>query len=374
MKFLLIILLLIIFPSSILISQIPDTIWTKVFVNEQDDIGYDVEQTSDGGFIMVGETKSFGLDDIDIYVILTNEEGDTIWTRAYGGNNLDIGRAIVQSEGGDFIIAGYTISNGNFDADVYLLKLNNNGEIIWSKTYGGNDDDYGMDIQKTNDEGFIITGFTQSFGNGVNDIYLIKADSDGDTLWTKTYGGASSDLGFSVKQLSNGGYIIGGYAFPETLQVLYDFYLLKVDENGNKLWERTYGGEFSDFGFEVVETFDGNYVIVGETRSYGLGFNDIYIIKVDTNGDTLWTKNYGGNGYDYAYSLDETIDRGLVITGITEGTNEVEGGLYVLKVDSCGIKLWEKSIRFGNLGGGRVFNKADRRGRNNHYWKDTCWK
>ena len=331
-------------------AQAPDTLWTRVFVSPQDDIGWDVEETLAGGMVIVGETKSFGAGDLDIYVILTNEEGDAIWMRAYGGENVDVGRAIVQSDNGDFIIAGYTTRNGYYDTDVCVLKLTDSGQILWTKTYGGNYDDRGMDLQKTNDGGYIITGFTKSFGSGVEDVYLIKIESNGDTMWTKTYGGQQTDIGNSVRQLKSGGYIIGGYSFPSSFTSYFDFYLIKTDANGNKIWERNYGGEASDFGYDVIETFDEQYVMVGETRSSAMGFNDIYIIKVNGEGDTIWTKKYGGDGSDEAYSVIETYDKKVVVAGITNGFGNIEGGVYVLKVNDDGSKLWEKSFRFENFG------------------------
>lgn len=258
---------------------------------------------------------------------------DTLWTRPYGGSNYDDGRSVQQTTDGGYIIAGYTLISSGSNYDVYLIKTDANGDALWTKTYGGTLDDRAYSVQQTTDSGYIIAGKTSSFGAGTEDVYLIKTDANGDTLWTKTYGGENSDAGRSVQQTSDGGYIIAGYM---NISGSYDVCLIKIDANGNTVWTKTYGGDNLDHGYSVQQTTDEGYIIVGMTGPFGdyddslliefsgreyqnqrypveqvveekciikgengepvRDYYDVYLIKTDVNGDTLWTKTYEGPG------------------------------------------------------------------------------
>ncbi len=167
-------------------------------------------------------------------------------------------------------------------------------DTLWTKAFGGTNEDYGRSVQETSDGGYIIAGYTKSFGAGSYDVYLIKTDANGDTTWTKTYGGSNIDQGYSVEQTSDGGYIIAGNSksFGAGLD---DVYLIKTDANGDTTWTKTYGGSNIDQGYSVEQTSDGGYIIAGYTKSFGAGSYDVYLIKTDANGDTTWTKTYGGS-------------------------------------------------------------------------------
>jgi hypothetical protein len=212
---------------------------------------------------------------IDVYA-----QSDTLWTKTYGGADNDYGWSAKQTSDGSFIITGHTYSFGAGGYDVYLIKTNSSGDTLWTKTYGGANNDYGYSVQQTSDGGYIIAGHTGSFGAGGDNVYLIKADSSGDTLWTKTYGGTGGDHGSSVQQTSDGGYIIAGgtYSFGAGNA---DVYLIKADSSGDTLWTKTYGGTSSDFGRSVQQISDGEYIIAGETGSFGAGSSDVYLIKIE---------------------------------------------------------------------------------------------
>ena len=257
--------------------------WTKTFGGTDEDIGGSVQQTTDGGYIISGGTNSFGNGDSDVYLIKTDENGDSLWTKTFGGTDEDLGSSVQQTTDGGYIISGGTKSFGNGDRDVYLTKTDGNGNEQWTKTFGGGDRDFGGSVQQTTDGGYIITGFTSSFGNGDRDFYLIKTDGSGNEQWTKTFGGTGIDVGFSVQQTNDGGYIIVGL-----IGVLgnNDVYLIKTDENGDSLWTKTFGGTSSDDGcFSVQQTTDGGYIITGFTFSFGNGGSDVYLIKTDENGN-----------------------------------------------------------------------------------------
>jgi len=310
----------------------PDTLWTKTYGGADKDYGYSVQQTSDGGFIITGYTESFGAGGYDVYLIKADSSGDTLWTKTYGGANDDYGRSVRQTSDGGFLITGGTYPFGAGAYDVYLIKADSSGDTLWTKTYGGTDTDIGESVQQTSDGGYIIAGYTHSFGAGENDVYLIKADSSGDTLWTKTYGGADADYGYSVQQTSDGGYIIAGgtisFGAGES-----DVYLIKADSSGDTLWTKTYGGADADYGYSVQQTSDGGYIIAGGTISFGAGESDVYIIKADSSGDALWTKTYGGTDYDNGHSVQQTSDGGYIIAGRTESFGAGSRDVYLIKTE-----------------------------------------
>jgi hypothetical protein len=194
-----------------------------------DDEGHSVQQTSDGGYIVAGYTGSFGAGYYDVYLIKTNASGDTLWTRTYGGMSYDYSYSVQQTSDGGYIVAGRTESFGNGLSDVYLIKTNVSGDTLWTRTYGGASWDYGYSVQQASDGGYIVAGWTLSFGN-TRQVYLIKTNASGDTLWTRTYGGASYDYGYSVQQSSDEGYIVAGWT--ESFGNGWQVYLIKTDSLG----------------------------------------------------------------------------------------------------------------------------------------------
>jgi hypothetical protein len=260
------------------------TSWWRTYGGTDSDVGFSVQQTSDGGYIIVGYTRSFGLGH-DVYLIKTNASGDTLWTRTYGGTNTDEGHSVQQTSDGGYIIVGRTGSFGAGGWDVYLIKTDGSGGTLWTRTYGGTNHDEGNSVRQTSDSGYVIAGITKSFGVGSYDVYLIKTNASGDTLWTRTFGGADDDDGGSVQQTSDGGYIIAGRTAGSFGSVSYDVYLIKTNALGETLWTRTYGGPNSDWSYSVQQTSDGGYIIAGATFSYGAGPYDVYLIKTDANGN-----------------------------------------------------------------------------------------
>jgi hypothetical protein len=315
-----------------------DTLWTKAYGGASDDYGWGVEQTNDGGYILVGSTYSFGVGGgvNDVYLIKTNDVGDTLWTKSYGGVSLDGGYSVKQTSDGGYIITGFTYSYGQGSSDVYLIRANAQGDTLWTKTYGGTSGDFGWCVQETSDEGYIISGYTFNFGAGLTDIYLIKTDDIGDTLWTKTYGGNNYDRGNSVQQTLDGGYIITGFTWSFGAGSKTS-YLLKVDSTGQVIWTKAYGGTtLGEYGQSVMQTSDGGYIFSGSTYSFGAGASDIYLVKTNASGDTLWTKVYGGVNDDEAYSVIQTSDGGYIISGYTASFGAGMKDVYLIKTDSQG--------------------------------------
>jgi len=268
---------------------------------------------------------------------------DTTFIYTYGGKSYDEGSDLEQTSDSGFIMLGTTGSFGNGNSDIYVVKTDSLGTYQWSKTYGGAASDIGLSIAQTYDGGYIITGYTNSFGAGAYDVYLVKTNSTGDTTWTQTYGGSDWDFGYSVKQTADSGYIITG----ETSSFGNggnDIYLIRTDAMGDTLWTKTYGGTNMDYGRSVQITFDGGYIIAGGTSSFGAGKVDAYVVRTDVNGDTLWTNTFGGSEDDFANAIIQSLDTGFAFIGTTESFGYGAKDGYFLKMTKNGNFSWYQTF------------------------------
>jgi uncharacterized delta-60 repeat protein len=307
-----------------------------------DDFAYSIIQSSDGGYVVAGYTNSFG-GSYDFYVVKLDSSGSVAWTKTIGGSGDDQANSVVQSSDGSYVVAGYTTSFGAGGADMYVVKLGSGGNVQWTKTIGGSDDDFANSVIQSSDGGYVIAGYTQSFGAGGYDMYVVKLDSNGNVVWTKTIGGSNSDVANSIVQSSDGGYVVAG----ETLSFGAsgrDIYVVKLDSSGNIVWTKTIGGSWDDFANSVIQSSDGGYVIAGYTQSFGAGWDDIYVVKLDSSGNVQWTKTIGGSADDEAWSIIQSSDGGYVVAGRTNSFGAVYKDIYVVKLDSSGNVQWTKTI------------------------------
>ncbi len=332
---------------SLLFSQTPpDTLWTKTFGGYNDDGAYSLKQTLDGGYIIAGWTETYGTGGKDVYLIKTDKDGDTVWTKAYGGTRNDEGFSIKQTSDSGYIAVGSTYSFGAaYEDDAWLIKTNSDGDTLWTKRYGEtNHSDRGYSVQQTNEGGYIITGWTESYGLNYAHAWLIKTDLLGNKVWDKIFGGAdTASYGRSVQQTNDSGYIITGWKdYSGTGD--YDVWLIKTDSLGNKLWDKRWGKGYYDYGRSVQQTNDGGYIITGDTRPYGATNSDVWLIKTNANGDTVWTKTYGGSADDRGWSVQQTSGGGYILTGYTASYGAGDGDAWLIKTDSSGNKLWDKTF------------------------------
>lgn len=297
------------FAFLIKIDSSGDTIWTKRYWSGT--TGNSVQQTPDSGYVFTGLITGNGN---DILLVKTNKFGDTVWTNRYGDANHQTGQSVRQTYDNGYIIAGYTASGSGY-YDIFLVKVDSLGVSEWTKTYGGVDYDFGLDVCETTDHGFAVVGYTRSFGAGDFDVWLLRTDIDGDTLWTKLYGGAYYDAGHSIQQTSDDGLIIVGTLFGS----YGDVGLIKTDMNGDTSWTKRYGGANQDVGQSVKQTDDGGYIVSGHTYSMGPGTPEcpnVYIIRTDSIGNSQWQKIMGRENYhDYGNSVLQTSDRGYLVAG-----------------------------------------------------------
>ena len=318
--------------------------WSKTFGGSGMDQGYSVLQTTDGGYIIVGETAAALYNPSDVYLIKTGADGTKLWEKTFGGSGWDAGWSVQQTTDGGYIIGGDTESSGTGDGDAYLIKTDTYGNLQWEKTFGANNWHSTYSVQQMSDGGYVIVGETAASSFGVSDVFLIKTDAYGNLQWEKTFGGSSYDWGQSVQQTSDGGYIIVGRTASFGAGG-YDVYLIKTGVDGNKLWEKTFGGSGDDAGTSIEKTSDGGYIIVGYTSSIGAGGDDVYLLKADADGNKLWEKAFGSSGTDWGASVEQTRDGGFIIAGSTETEVGTEiDDVYLIKTGTDGTLQWEKTF------------------------------
>jgi len=315
--------------------SLAQSVWFKIYGGTGGDDGYSVRQTSDKGYIITGSTTSFG-NSTQVYLIKTDSLGDTLWTATYGGTGEDFGYSVQQTTDSGYIICGTSTSFGNY-YQVYLIKTDSTGDTLWTKNYGGTDMEEGWSVLQTIDEDYVIAG--TSFGGGV---YLIKTNAFGDTMWTRTYGPPYSQ-GKCVQQTTDGGYIITGYYYNSAA-----VYLLKTDSLGDTLWTRHYNYSTESDGRFVQQTLGGGYVIVGTVQILMHQF-DILLVKTDSLGNNPVYGAYGPGGFgNYTFGTygQQTADSGFILVGYTNAFGSGEE-IYIIKTDSMGNSMWENTFGRG---------------------------
>jgi hypothetical protein len=335
----------------------PATIWTKTFGTANSDGARTICSDNNGGFVIAGYTYSNPDKNSDAYVLKIDSDGNECWIKSFGDEGWEFINSICNTINNDgFIIVGYRSKPDTNSADVYMVKIDNNGNIKWEKNFGGIGIDIGMSVCQSNDNGYLICGTTTSYGAGEDDIYLIKTNDIGDSLWTKTIGCNKSDMGFKAILTSDGHYlVVGSTGLYDTPGISSgrnrEIYLVKTDLAGNVVNSKTYwiigtGQVDFDTGYDVCETADNCYYITGASSREASEVMDISILKVDNQLNQLWKKRKEiGVFYDYGYSVSEiTEDHGLIVCG---SFNSAETGLtdaFILRLDKEGNEIWRTSF------------------------------
>jgi len=324
-------------------AQPPDSLWSRTFGGSSVDECYAIQQTADGGYILGGQTYSFGAGDYDFWLVKADECGDSLWSQTYGGTDGDQCASVQQISDGGYILAGSTQSYGEPWGDLFLVKTNAIGDQLWSRTYGGGAEDGCRSVRQTPDSGYILGGFTRSFGAGGYDFWLVKTDEEGGDLWSRTFGGSGEDVCYSMQQTSDDGYILAGFtdSFGAGLR---DFWLVKTNAGGDSLWSRTFGGSGDDECFTVQQTSDDGYILAGYTESFGAGSCDFWLVKTNADGDSLWSRTFGGNDYDFCFSIQQTSEGGYILAGFTSSFGAGFYDSWLVKTDSFGDSLWSRTF------------------------------
>jgi hypothetical protein len=323
-------------PSDTIPAIGPSSHFCKAIGGKNDDRGVSLIQTSDGGYAIAGHTKSFGARETDVYVVKLDAHGNLQWTKTIGGKDFEDGYSLVQTSDGGYAITGTTTSFGAGDWDVYVLKLDAHGNLQWTKTIGGPESEGGSSIIPPSVGGSAIPGPTTSLGAGGDDVYVVKLDANGNLQWTKTIGGKNDDAGLSLIQTSDGGYAIAGSTISFGVGEP-DVYVVKLDANGNLQWTKTIGGPGNEAGYSLIQTSDGSYAIADYTNSFGAGEWDVYVVKLNADGNLQWTKTISAKNENLGkLFLIQSSDGGYAIAGHTESFGTGGDDVYVVKLDKNG--------------------------------------
>jgi len=321
-------------------AQPPDTLWTRTYGDVNFDAGNSGMQTADGGYIAVGRTDLAQPEGTEIYLVKMASNGDTLWTKFIGGDGTQVGNFVRQTADGGYIIAGYT--NLGVSNNAYVIKTNSAGDTAWTKTFGTTtSDDQFFCIQELLAGGYIATGHSTTDTTSY-DIYLQRLGPSGLPIWSKTLGGTGVDIGRYVVQTSDLGFAILGYTLSAGAGGM-DMYFIKTNPVGQTSFDTTYGGTNWDYGYGMALTDDGGYILAGCTKSFGAGAgisNDGWLVKIDAAADTLWTRTFGVRPYgEIAYSVSTHPDGGYVIVGESETTSNAKD-VWTVKTDANGDSLW----------------------------------
>ena len=382
--------------NSRLFSQTPSVIWQKCYGSYHGDYAYAIHQTTDGGFIVVGTVEGEGGDIMgyhgnvvvgDIGVLKLNGDGSIQWQKTLGGMSSEFGADVKQTPDGGYIVAGSAASKA-CDASVthtgleyWVVKLSATGNIVWQKSYGGSQNEYGYSIDMTSDGGYVMAGLTESndgditVNHGIRDYWVIKIDGKGKLLWQKSIGGSGDDEPNAIKATSDGGCIVVGYTESNDGDVSVnhgkqDAWIVKLDQSGSVQWQKSFGGSGYDMARSIQLTRDGGYIFAGTAGSddgdvsgnhrdiYGNLGSDFWVVKLSSSGTLQWQKCYGGTTAEMGEFIQGTSDGGYVVAGIAnskDGDLSCNAGIedaWVIKITSTGVLQWQKSI------GGSYYDEA----------------
>jgi hypothetical protein len=323
-------------------ADAPDSLWMRAYGDSLNQECRCIIQTFDGGYALTGYTavSTVGMpSQTDVYVVRIDSDGDTLWTRRYGGLGNDVGYAIRQTSDGGFIVAGYyTYVDDPNNRDVYLVKLDSHGTKEWERLYGYSGYDEANDVQVlVGDGGFLVTGYTQTPGPFDADVYLLRTTSTGDTLFTNQYDFTINDRGQSICETTNG-YVLCGYVQPGSQ---YDVLLLKTDSHLRSIWAKTYGGPNNETSYSIQVTPDLGFIVAGQRLVPDLGVTNAWALRTDSMGDTLWTVTMLDSIYNRFLSVDVTSDSGYVFAGQYQSVPVADRDFYVVKMSTGGAVEWE---------------------------------
>jgi len=321
--------------------------WYHTYGGRGDEYCHAVIATQEGGFLFTGSSNSGSAGDFDLWLVKTDGDGNILWERTFGGPQDDQGHRIAQTSDGGCIVAGETTSYGYGGRDFWIIKLNASNQIEWDQTYGGPLDEYVHAVEQTVDGGYFIAGPCQSFGAGSYDFWFVKLNAYGVVEWSRTYGGTAEDHLHAAHSLPGGGYAIAGCSWSFGAGGC-DFRLIKIDPAGNEIWSTTYGGQQCDCCYDMRLDNDGGFIMCGWSQSFGAGNHDALIVKTDFRGRRLWSYTYGGIESDLSHCVRQTADNGYVIIGHTLSFGAGGKDAFLLRLDAdSDIDGWGHGSPFG---------------------------
>ncbi|MFY0628926.1 MAG: hypothetical protein JXR05_01020 [Flavobacteriaceae bacterium] len=359
----------------------------QTFGGSKNDVALSVVATSDGGFAVLGYTQSSDGDvsnktgdSFDYWLLKFDSNVNLEWNRTYGGSGDDRGNDLIQTQDGGFAILGYSdssdgdVSQNNGGRDIWLAKLNASGTLLWEKSFGFSGVDQGTSLIETSDNHFLVSGVLDvtasnglgNFGRNFNrhaggDYWALKVSTSGDMVWSRYYGGSFTDTPARAIETNAGEFIIAGSSDSNDVDISnnkgsYDFWVVKSDAGGDMVWEKSFGGSEIDEARDIISSGDGNYVIVGDTRSNeqdvssNNGAADLWVMKISEAGNLVWNRSIGGSSFDVARSVSATSDNGYIIAGSSRSSNgnvannQGQNDAWVVKINSSGQLVWETTI------------------------------
>lgn len=321
-----------------------ELVFARTFGGSGSDLGYSVQQTSDSGYIILGQTASFGAGKKDAWLIKADANGAEMWSRTFGGSEDDGGYAVLQTDDCGFIMAGYTMSFGAGETDIWLIKTDAEGKKVWSRTIGGSGIDLGFSVRQTMDGGYIIAGSTASTGKGKYDGWLVKTDPLGLEIWSSTFGGIANDFAQCVQQTADSGYVFTGSTYSSHAQG-YDVWLVKTDAAGKKEWAQTFDRYDTDWGYSLVQWNDGGYLVVGKCENSDTNYSRLWLIRTTANGVEESSNTYG---YSVGFSIQGSGAKGYCIVGTSRSKDTQGRDIGLIKLGPSGTSAWVRT--FGGPG------------------------
>jgi hypothetical protein len=330
--------------NMIIYSQAPQLQWSKTFGGSEDEYAFDILVCNDG-YLIAGHTKSYGQgnDHYDIYLVRTDLDGNILWTNTYGGSNDDQVASCKQTHDGGYILAGVTQSWGQGGSDAFILRVDSNGDSLWSKYYGGETWDQFYCGIPTVQQGYVFSGYSSVYMMG-DQVYMVETDSDGDTNWTYRVGGDHQDYGIYVLQKEDMSYITVGHTWSEGDES--QVYLVKTDEDGNWTWTKAFGGPMEEYARWIDVTDDPGYIIVGSTQSYGHGSSDFWLVNTNNEGTPMDNYTFGGSESETANGASRDIDGGILMAGDTWSFGVEAPDVFLVKATEDGDSIW--AMTWGN--------------------------
>jgi len=320
-----------------------ETVWQKVYGGEDDDIANGVVMLEDGDNAIVGECKSYGAERSDICVTRINSKGQTRWRKLLGGKKSDRGVAISRAKDGNLLILGSGKSfNHNGDRELYVAKLSLDGKLLWEKSFGGERDEFAGGVAGTDDGGVIIVGSSESFSKkGYRDIYIVRLDKDGKLISERSIGGKRNDEAKSLTRTADGNFMmVGSREIGRAGDS--DFFFMKLDQEGKKIWAKTLGETDTDIINAVAPTPDGGIVATGSTRSYNSEQTDLAVMYFNKDGKLIWFKIYGFKYYDEGNAITVTKDENYLVAGATNSMGKGDFDNYIIALNPKGELIWSK--------------------------------
>ena len=323
--------------SDTVTPQQANVLWEKTYGGSGDDRAFCATKVADG-YVVAGSSTSLEQDRTVAWVLKLDPDGNMLWNQTFSEGAGSEFRSVLNLEDGLLLVGN--VFQPSEDIDGYVVRTDAEGKLFWNITLGGEKIDKLFSAVKTQD-GFVLAGLTYSFGNG-SQVWVVKTDANGNVAWNKTYGGAGEDAGRAIAASEDNHYVVAGYT-NSMGNGDYDFLLLKIGASGNSVWSKTYGGTQSDKAYAVLGT-TGGCVLVGDTRSKGAGDNDAWIVKVDLDGDLIWDKTVGGDGFDMPNCATVSNYGGYLAGGFTFSFGNGERDFWLFKIDDQGNVLWSCTV------------------------------